>query len=49
MYEITGLCKRTLRFVQVAIATNRKERDMILEQEADNYYNLTFTRVRFAA
>ena len=49
MFEITGLCKKTLAWISVAIATNRTELAIILIEEGNNYYGLTFKRVRFAA
>ena len=49
MYEITGLCKKTLKWISVAIASNRTELSIILIEEGNNYFGLTFQRVRMAS
>jgi hypothetical protein len=46
MYEIVGLCKKSLKWVCVAVASNKKELAMILIEEGNNYFGLRFQRIR---
>lgn len=49
MWEITGICKKTGKRVDVATATNEEERRTILREEERNYSDLRAVRVRVAA
>jgi hypothetical protein len=49
MWRLIGLCKKTLRMVEVAIATCPEERERILSEESGNYYGLKAYKIRLVA
>jgi len=46
MFRIVGYDKVTDELVDVAVADNSTERDIILRQEANNYYELRAVHLR---
>jgi hypothetical protein len=46
MWRVVGICKATLKTVEVAVARNIAELSMILEQEQGNYVRIRFERVQ---
>ncbi len=49
MWRIVGLCKRTLAMVEVAIASSPAERERILDEEREAYWNLKAYRIALHA
>ncbi len=41
MWRIVGLCKKTLRFTEVATASSPAEKERILDEEREAYWGLT--------
>ena len=49
IWRLMGFCKKTLKFVEVAIATCPEERERILSEESGNYYGLKAFKIRLVA
>jgi hypothetical protein len=45
MWRVVGICKETLRAVEVAVASNAAELSMILRQERGNYFRIRYEKV----
>ena len=48
MYEIHGLNKKSMKFEMIGSELSKQELTLLLDQEKENYYKMTISRLRYA-